>query len=138
MDREMRQMMGVLGACWAGAIGLVVTGLSLAVFGGAGAVRTFVLVLLGVSIANVMLMLLIRLHTRLRCDIPIVGGMGMALGCALLLIPSTSALPRDGMVPEGLDRAQVVRALPGGDARGPLVDAVRFDLTPGGYIGVVD
>lgn len=138
MDREMKRMMGVLGACWIGALGLVVTGVLLAVLGGSDAVRMFVLVLLGASVANVMLLVLIRLYTRLRCDLPIVGGMGMALGCALLLIPSTSELPGNGFESDGLDHARVVRALPGDDVRGPVAEAVLVDTTPGGYYRVLD
>ncbi len=138
MDREMRRMMIGLGACWMGAIGLIVVGLLSAIFGGSDAVRVFLFVLLGVVLGNVMLMMLIRVYTRLRLDLPIVGGLGMVAGCSLLLIPATSALPGDGLVPEGMDRVQIVRALPGDDERGSMVETVSLDTTPGGYFGVRD
>jgi uncharacterized membrane protein YuzA (DUF378 family) len=138
MDREMRQLMVGLGACWIGAIGLILTGLICAIFGGSDAVRVFLFVLLGLALANAMLMALIRVYTRLRLDLPIVGGVGMAAGCSLLLIPATSAFPSDGLVPDGMDRVQVVRALPGDEEHGPMVEMVSLDTTPGGYFGVRD
>ncbi len=138
MDREMKRMMIGLGACWVGAIGLILTGLMCAIFGGSDAVRVFLLVLLGVALANVMLMTLIRVYTRLRLDLPIAGGVGMAAGCSLLLIPATSAFPSDGLAPEGMDQVQVVRALPGDEERGPMIEMVSMDTTPGGYFGVRD
>lgn len=138
MDREMRQMMIGLGACWMGAIGLIAIGSLSAIVGGSDALRVFLFILLGVALANVMLMSLIRVYTRLRMDLPIVGGVGMVAGCALLLIPATSALPSDGFVPEGMDRVQIVRALPSDQERGPLVETVSLDTTPGGYFGVRD
>lgn len=136
MDREMQQMMRVLVACWVGAILLVATGLGLAVFVGTGAVRAFLLVLLGMSVANVMLMGLIRLYTRVRLDLPIVGGLGMAACCGLLLMPGAGAFPGDGMAPERLEGSQVVRALPDDEGREWFLSPLRFDSMPGGY-GVI-
>jgi hypothetical protein len=127
-------MMCVVGACWLGAISLVVLGLLLAVFGGTGAVRMFLLVLMGVALANVMLMVLLRLYTRLRCDLPIVGGAGVVMGCVLLLVPSTTALPSDGPLFDEFDSAQVARALPGDGELGRRIGPIRFGSMPGGYL----
>ncbi|MCA9275775.1 MAG: hypothetical protein KDA29_07100 [Phycisphaerales bacterium] len=137
MDREMRQMLCVVGACWLGAISLVVLGLLLAVFGGTAAVRMFLFVILGVALANVMLMALLRVYTRLRCELPIVGGVGVVMGCSLLLLPSTTALPSDGMGSEGFDSAQVARALPGDGEQGRVIRRVLVGPMPGGY-GVIE
>ncbi len=126
MDREMKQMMGVLAACWIAAAGLIVTGLLLAVFGGAGAVRVFVLVLLGVSLANVMLMLLVRVYTRLRCDLPIVGGIGMAMGCGLLLLPAASGATPEWEMSDGLGSLEIVRT----EDRDRVIRPVRFEMMP--------
>lgn len=137
MDREMSKLLCVVGVCWLGAISLVVVGLLLAVFGGTGAVRMFLLVILGVALANVMLMALLRVYARLRCELPIVGGVGVVMGCALLLLPSTTALPSDGMGPEGFDSPQAARALPGDVEQDRVIRRVLVGPMPGGY-GVIE
>lgn len=133
MDREMKRVSVVLAAGWIAALGLGVAGLLTALVGGPDAVRLFMLVVLGLSAANVMLMLVIRAYTRQKCNLGIVAGSSMVLGCGLILFPGTSLPSTDWTVMDRDDPAQVVVEIPEDGERERVVQTGGAGLTPGGY-----